>query len=394
MQPINNVLSSWDTTAMTKTLVIVGGIVFSILTYFDISPGGHLLSSCLLSAAIINPLTKRISPVFEAYVDIGTICFFAYNSYYFYKDISLILLLGLTALSVIRIVMHSFVFRGKKLFWMLGLHLIPVSTAILFVLNIEPFYSIPIPTEQELLVIGTTTIIAFSLLFIQTIVAYVNTLNYIESSKEEVSYSYKQVLELNQILNHNLRTPLATALGQLEIAEIHLKENKHIAKAKENLSLVVNQTASVNNAKKAFYQTTSVIEFLTNWKALFNYEMVDFELVKNRDKYLLTEQVAIALAVSLDVFSQNSIDANADELLMRIESKRNSLRIDITDNGDGASEETIGLLGKPMTSRKEHGAGLGTYLAQRLIVSSGGKVYFSNRKREKGFRVIIEILPR
>jgi hypothetical protein len=213
MQPINNVLSSWNTTAMTKTLVIVGGIVFSILTYFDISPGGLLLTSCLLSAAIINPLTKRISPIFEAYVDIGTICFFGYNSYYFYKDISLILLLGLTALSVIRIVMHSFVFRGKKLFWTLGLHLIPISTAILFVLNIEPFYSIPIPTEQELLIIGTTTIIAFSLLFIQTIVAYVNTLNYIESSKEEVSYSYKQVLELNQILNHNLRTPLATALG-------------------------------------------------------------------------------------------------------------------------------------------------------------------------------------
>jgi signal transduction histidine kinase len=148
--------------------------------------------------------------------------------------------------------MHSFVFRGKKLFWTLGLHLIPISTAILFVLNIEPFYSIPIPTEQELLIIGTTTIIAFSFLFIQTIVAYVYTLNYIESSKEEVSYSYKQVLELNQILNHNLRTPLATALGQLEIAEIHLKENKHIAKAKEALSLVVNQTASVNNAKKLF----------------------------------------------------------------------------------------------------------------------------------------------
>lgn len=391
MQPINSVKASWNTTAMTKYFLLGGTIILLIMSYSGISRGGLLLSICLLSATLINPIAKKFGPVFEAYVDIGIICFFAYNSYYFYREISIILLLGLTAMSVIRIVMHSFMFRKESRIWSLGLHLLPLSTAALFILNVKPDYSIPLPTTLELMIIGTTSVVAFAVLFMQTIYAYINTLNYIETSKEDISNSYTQVLELNQILSHNLRTPLATALGQLEIAGTYIKDNKNILKAKEALSQVVTQTSSVNNAKKAFSQSETVLEFLENWKEIFQYEMVKLNLNGDKDEYKLTEQVAIALAISLDIFGQNSLEANADVLVIDIKSRSQRLHIQFLDNGDGAKKETLEMLGKPMSSGKKHGAGLGTYLAKRLLLSSGAKVNFANRSKKKGFEVHIEI---
>ena len=362
-----------------------------IMSYSGISRGGLLLSICLLSATLINPIAKKLGPVFEAYVDIGIICFFGYNCYYFYREVSIILLLGLTAMSVIRIVMHSFVFRKESRIWSLGLHLLPLSTAALFVLDVKPNYSIPLPTTLELTIIGTTSVVAFAVLFMQTIYAYVNTLNFIETSKEDISNSYTQVLELNQILNHNLRTPLATALGQLEIAGTYIKDNKNFLKAKEALNQVVTQTSSVNSAKKAFSQSESVLGFLENWKEIFQYDMVKLHLNGNKDEYKLTEQVAIALAVSLDIFGQNSLEANANVLVIDIKSTSNRLHIKFLDDGDGAKKETLEMLGKPMSSDKKHGAGLGTYLAKRLLLSAGGKLNFANRSKNGGFKVQIEI---
>jgi len=39
-----------------------------IMSYSGISRGGLLLSICLLSATLINPIAKKLGPVFEAYI--------------------------------------------------------------------------------------------------------------------------------------------------------------------------------------------------------------------------------------------------------------------------------------------------------------------------------------
>ena len=162
--------------------------------------------------------------------------------------------------------------------------------------------------------------------------------------------------------------------------------------AKEALSQVVTQTSSVNNAKKAFSQSESVLGFLENWKEIFQYDMVKLNLNGNKDEYKLTEQVAIALAVSLDIFGQNSLEANANVIVIDIKSTSNRLHMKFRDDGDGAKKETLEMLGKPMSSDKKHGAGLGTYLAKRLLLSAGAtKLKFANRSNNGGFKVQIEI---
>ncbi len=39
-----------------------------------------------------------------------------------------------------------------------------------------------------------------------------------------------------------------------------------------------------------------------------------------------------------------------------------------------------------MASNKEHGTGIGTYLAQRLLISAGAHIKFSNRKNALGLK--------
>ena len=68
------VSNPWDTTALTPYFLGFGIVIVLVMVYFDISDGGLLLSGTLLGAALINTITKRIHPIFEAYVDIGIIC--------------------------------------------------------------------------------------------------------------------------------------------------------------------------------------------------------------------------------------------------------------------------------------------------------------------------------
>ena len=184
---------------------------------------------------------------------------------------------------------------------------------------------------------------------------------------------------------------MATALGQLEIAERSTNSRKYVIQAKEALSQVTIQTSSVNNAKKAFEATGNINEFLIKWKKIYDHDFVRLEIPQGQNQYELTEEVAIALAVSFDIFAKNSKEAGATELLIKVKKSAKNLQIELKDNGSGAPSEIIQKFGKPMSSNKEHGTGIGTYLAQRLLISAGAHIKFSNRKKRSGFKVSIEV---
>ena len=94
-----------------------------------------------------------------------------------------------------------------------------MASAFLVVIDYSPSYQIPLPNHYEMKIAGFGMILISTAISIHTVRWFRKTIINIEQREKRVNSSYKQVLELNQILNHNLRTPLATALGQLEIAE-------------------------------------------------------------------------------------------------------------------------------------------------------------------------------
>ena len=58
-------------------------------------------------------------------------------------------------------------------------------------------------------------------------------------------------------------------------------------------------------------------------------------------------------------------EARAELELIKVKKSAKNLQIELKDNGSGAPSEIIQKFGKPMSSNKEHGTGIGTYLAQR-----------------------------
>lgn len=373
------------------SLLTLGLIILSAMLYSGISDGGVLMAITLIGVIIGDFLTRQIHPLLEAYFENIVICFLLYNCYFFYTKLEVLPLVGLVAIFVQRVTLFTFEFRKINFVWSIGLYALPIVSAFMVVIDISPTYALPLPSVIEMQLAGSGMILISTSISIQTVLWFRKTIKNIEKREKRVNSSYKQVLELNQILNHNLRTPLATALGQLEIAERKNTENKYIIQAKEALSQVSIQTSSVNNARKAFEGTANINEFMVKWKKIYKHDFVNFEFHKNYNLYDLTEEIAISLAVCFDIFAENSKEAGAKEMKIRMENVSQELKIEIIDDGIGAPEETIHMLGKPISSEKKHGAGIGTYLAQRLLLSAGGKIKFSNRKMNTGFKINIVI---
>ena len=366
-------------------------IILSVMLYSGISDGGVLMAIALMGVIIGSFLTRLIHPLLEAYFENIVICFLLYNCYFFYSAHEVLPLAGLVAIFVQRVTLFTFEFRKINFLWSIGLYAFPLMSAFMVVIDISPTYVLPLPSVIEMQLAGTGMILISTAISIHTVQWFRKTIINIEQREKRVNSSYKQVLELNQILNHNLRTPLATAIGQLEIAERKQNDKKYIVQAKEALAQVNIQTASVNNARKAFEGTADINEFLFKWKKIYKHDFVDFEFHNNYKPYNLTEEIAISLAVCFDIFAQNSIEAGAKEIKIRVESDSKELKIEIIDDGTGAPEETIQMIGKPISSEKKHGAGIGTYLAQRLLLSAGGAIKFSNREIGTGFKINIVI---
>ena len=66
----------------------------------------------------------------------------------------------------------------------------------------------------------------------------------------------------------------------------------------------------------------------------------------------------------------------------RIDTQRESVRIELSDDGAGISEENLGRIFLPFFTTKDKGAGLGLAIAQKAIVDHDGAIDVSSRRGE------------
>ena len=357
---------------------------------FEVSVGFYFTLGQFTLLPITGIILKRIAPEYEGLVDTILLSFFTWYFYFLSDEVGLVLPAVLMAIIFMRIGIHSIELRGKTKFWQYSLYYAPVIAILLVGFDVQPWFKWPLPTEKETIFISSVLFLVALIVVFQTHQGYITTIVQLEDKEKELSARYSQVLELNQILNHNLRTPLATATGQLEIAKLKNKDDVHIEKSRQALELVLEQTQSVNNAKKAFARSSTITEFFENWKTIYKYPMVELIIGKKVDSLNVNEQSMIALAVSLDIFTINSLEAGAEEIKIHVSRNENQILIRHVDNGPGVTDEMLEMFGKPINSQK--GSGLGTYLAQRLLKSSGATVVqFANRIDHNGFEVFVAL---
>lgn len=380
---------SYWSQSRTTVITLSPAIVILFGSYlFDVSVGFYFALGQLALLPIAGIIMKRIAPEFEGLVDTILLSFYTWYYYFVSDAVGLLLPAVLMAVIFLRIGIHSVELRGKPTFLQYSLYYAPVIAILLIGFDVQPWFKWPLPAEKELIFLSSTLFLIALMVVYQTHQGYITTIIQLEDKEKELSARYAQVLELNQILNHNLRTPLATAIGQLEIAKLKSKDNAYIEKSRQALEKVLEQTQSVNNAKKACAKSSNISEFLEEWKISYKYPQVHIILDEEVNMLELEEQSLIALAVSLDIFTINSLEAEAEHIQIQASRIENQLLIKHIDNGPGVTEETLKMFGKPINSQK--GSGLGTYLAQRLLSSAGAtSIQFSNRINHQGFEVSI-----
>jgi two-component system, sporulation sensor kinase B len=81
---------------------------------------------------------------------------------------------------------------------------------------------------------------------------------------------------------------------------------------------------------------------------------------------------------------KNGVEAIGDGGLITIEAKREDrfVKIDITDNGIGMTEEEMKKLGTAFYSLKEKGTGIGMMVCYNIIERYNGEIQVTSSKRE------------
>lgn len=242
-----------------------------------------------------------------------------------------------------------------------------VTFMALFSIATQLFGIVEIPTflNFEGRVVPWAGFLVLSLPLIFLIVAsnrLVKHVRFLREQEHVLKHRFNQVSDLSLVISHNLRTPMATLAGNIELLKYKHPDSPQIDKIEQSLDEVLEQIDTVLKAKKCFTMNNSLDAFIENWKDLFNFDAVqsEFELAT---PYKLSEETAIAIFVALTLYTQNSYEYGASNVKVMAKHDGSQLILTHQDNGQGMSRKMLVVYGKPHTTSKSRGSGLGTYLA-------------------------------
>ena len=86
---------------------------------------------------------------------------------------------------------------------------------------------------------------------------------------------------------------------------------------------------------------------------------------------------------------QNAVIYAKDIVNAELDYSKKSLKINITDDGNGFSKDIIDKLGEPYISKNNQGMGLGIFISKNLIENMGGNLSFYNSKEDNA---VVEII--
>lgn len=101
----------------------------------------------------------------------------------------------------------------------------------------------------------------------------------------------------------------------------------------------------------------------------------------------------IALGQAITNILNNAADVSPEWVAIHAEWTPQTLTLDIRDQGPGLSPDAKAHIGKSLYSEKEHGMGMGLFLAHSVIDRLGGEVTFFNDQQRSCVRICLPLLP-
>jgi signal transduction histidine kinase len=215
---------------------------------------------------------------------------------------------------------------------------------------------------------------------------------------EEIPSVKETISDMESFLRaaHDLRSPLSA----LNLTMDHFKRTipgiDHLDLLDETVRRINQIAEDILQAKRA--ATVSENSFSLEDSIISVFRQASLQIPNNvQIKFLSSENLsAIPVQGSISHFQrilwnlvQNSVEANARELLFSLSEIEGGFKLVIADNGDGIPKEIMSRIGQEGFTTKANGNGLGLFSAIQQIKSWNGILSVMNHG--KGTRIEIEL---
>jgi two-component system sensor histidine kinase HydH len=229
-----------------------------------------------------------------------------------------------------------------------------------------------------------------------------------QKAYDELQKTFEQLLqaeklsslgELSAGIVHEVRNPLASIKGAVEILEDELKpdsprrEFAHLAKKEiERLDKLVGEflrfarPSQLSVAPIDLNKTVESVTALVENQAAAQNVFIEKEFVKNLPAVLADSEQIKQVLLNLSI---NSLQAMPDggKIIFRTFQAGENCAVEIEDEGGGIDENLLPKIFDPFFTTKEKGVGLGLSIAHKIAAQHKGSLKAASRERNAIFRL-------
>ena len=231
----------------------------------------------------------------------------------------------------------------------------------------------------------------------------------LEETAEKLAIIDQGQKEFIDIAAHEFRTPIQSVLGYSEFIRSSLVNFDdyfdNLFKNAKRLEKITNDILDVSRIDSENFELSKINFDLNDTikKIVGNHEKealdkkvkIIFEPKKEEIKTISADESKILqvidnlLSNALDFTKDGTITIKVYDLSIRSDDKDNSetqesIAIEVKDTGSGINEEIMSRLFEKFSRRADSGAGLGLYIAKKIVDMHGGKIWAQNNRGSKG----------
>jgi len=266
-------------------------------------------------------------------------------------------------------------------------------------------------------------VVFFGILLIRSVLREIRIREKIESLVKELGFANKRLKEIDDqktefmsLASHQLRTPLTSIKGYTSMVKSG-DFGKISNEQKEPLDIIFTSTENMNNLIDDFLNASRIerkkgfdYNFVVDNPINLIKGIIDNLSIQAKEKGIkfvyenkINKEVKIkfdnrTLLQAISNLIQNAIKyTNNGSVTVKISRTNNHLGFSVKDSGIGMSKEDLKMLFKrffrsdSVKINHPEGTGLGLYLAERIILDHGGKIWAESKGIGKGSSFFITL---
>ncbi len=217
--------------------------------------------------------------------------------------------------------------------------------------------------------------------------------------EEQMQHAEKlsMITELATGISHEIKNPLTTARGLMQILQNYFDEEdiaqKHIKVAiseMDRINLIINElellSQSSNSGNLSFSQLENVLNdalLLLDGKAVCNNIVIEKKFQSNLPLAVIDEAQMKQVFLNLGINALNAMP-NGGKLTItaRFNNTSQEFEICFRDNGIGISKDQLNKIFLPFYTTEENHTGLGLTLCYQMVKKHGGRIHVQSVKNK------------